>query len=36
MGLPPLNLRGDVKAANITPNKVEAYDKAEGKQPIVE
>ena len=36
MGLPPLSLRGDVKAADITPDKVEAYDKAEGKRPIVE
>jgi len=36
MGLPPLSLRGDVKTGDIVPNKAKAYDKAEGKQLVVE
>ena len=36
MGLPPLNLRRDVKTSDTVPNKAKAYDKAEGKQLVVE
>ena len=36
MGLPPLSLRGDVKTGDIVPNKAKTYDKAEGKQLVVE